>query len=107
MTRSMEDQLRDIEEQQKRLTERKRRIRRRMSDQARKARTKRLIETGAIYEKATGITAESEDDRARLSRALESRIRVDGTTVRIGALIARIYDQTKPPQQPEQLAMRF
>lgn len=100
MTKSMEEQLRAIEEQQKRLNEKKRRVKQRMSEKARKARTHRLIENAAIYEKATGITAENEEDRARLSKTLEQPVQLaDGTTVKLGALIARLYDQPEPPAQ--------
>lgn len=100
MTKSIEEQIAENEERIKRMQERNRKLKRRQSDKERKARTHRLIETAAIYEKATGIAAANEDDREKLSKTLERPIRLaDGTTVKLGALIAKLYSQPEPPAQ--------
>lgn len=108
MTKSIEEQIAENEERIKRMQERNRKLKRRQSDKARKARTHRLIETAAIYEKATGIVAENEDDRVLLSKMLQQQIRLaDGTTIKLGDLQARIYDQLKltPEQRVAQSSM--
>ena len=108
MTKSIEEQIAENEERIKRMQERNRKLKRRQSDKARKARTHRLIETAAIYEKATGIVAENEDDRVLLSKMLQQQIRLaDGTTVKLGDLQARVYDQLKltPEQRVAQSSM--
>ncbi|WP_436665920.1 hypothetical protein [Lactiplantibacillus plantarum] len=49
--KKMEDRIAKLDEQQKQLKAKKRVLRNRLSQQARKARTKRLIEKGALLEK--------------------------------------------------------
>ncbi|WGS70290.1 hypothetical protein [Lactiplantibacillus plantarum] len=61
--KKMEDRIAKLDAQQKQLKAKKRALRNRISQQNRKARTKRLIEKGAILEKFQGagtseITAE-------------------------------------------------
>ena len=55
----------------------------------RKARTHRLVEVGAIFEQATGLTFDTEDSRAILSEVLNQRLRYnDGSTSTRGEDIA-------------------
>ena len=104
MTISIEEQLKDIEEQQKRLNEKKRRVKQRMSEQVRKARTRRLIEVGAIMEKAHGSEYD-ERDRQTLSRAINGIISVydpkRGGNVDMRVIDVIHSDIPRTPAQPE------
>ncbi|MGJ3874788.1 hypothetical protein ACLOCO_15435 [Lactiplantibacillus plantarum] len=55
--KKMEDRIAKLDAQQKQLKAKKRALRNRISQQNRKARTKRLIEKGAILEKFQGAGA--------------------------------------------------
>ncbi|GBF03669.1 hypothetical protein LPPLD21_03240 [Lactiplantibacillus paraplantarum] len=55
--KKMEERIAKLDEQQKQLKAKKRALRNRLSQQARKARTKRLIEKGALLEKFIGPDA--------------------------------------------------
>lgn len=100
MPKSFAQQIEDDENKIKRIREHQRMVRAKQAKKERNARTKRLVETAAIYEKATGYVAESDEDRAKLSRTLERPIRLaDGTTVKLGTLIGRLCNQPEPPAQ--------
>ena len=58
-----------------------RKLEQRQAAAERKARTHRLVEVGAIFEQATGLTFDTEDSRAILSEVLNQRLRYnDGST---------------------------
>jgi uncharacterized protein YchJ len=66
-----------------------RKLEQRQAAAERKARTHRLVEVGAIFEQATGLTFDTEDSRAILSEVLNQRLRYnDGSTSTRGEDIA-------------------
>lgn len=75
MTKSIEEQIAENKERIKRMQERNRKLMQRQSEKERKARTRRLIEVGAIVEKAHGSEYD-ERDRQTLSQGLNGIISV-------------------------------
>ena len=73
-----------------------RRLKAQARDEERKARTKRLIETGAVVEKALGTQFTDTRDRERLERTLTvARRQSDGSTVTWAELIARDIERER------------
>lgn len=71
-----------------------RKLEQRQAAAERKARTHRLVEVGAIFEQATGLTFDTEDSRAILSEVLNQRLRYnDGSTSTRGEDIAAALRQ--------------
>lgn len=67
-------------------------------ERERKARTRRLIEVGAIAEQATGIEADSKEQRAALSDVLARALRLPGPDGRsIGQWVRDEYDHEIAP----------
>lgn len=58
-----QERLQEIEEQMEKMKARKQQVESRMKEKERKARTKRLIETGAIFEKYFNIKSEEEAEQ--------------------------------------------
>lgn len=66
-----------------------RKLEQRQAAAERKARAHRLVEVGAIFEQATGLTFDTEDSRAILSEVLNQRLRYNaGSTSTRGEDIA-------------------
>lgn len=65
-TRSIDERLADIEAKKNRLKQQEKKLKAELSKQARNARTKRLIEIGAIIEKALAIELDTPEKRETL-----------------------------------------
>lgn len=80
-TRSIEERLAEIEAKENRLKQQKKKLKAEQSKKARNARTKRLIEIGAIVEKALGIELDTPGKREKLLNLLiEEREARNGNT---------------------------
>jgi hypothetical protein len=64
--KSDEERLRELEEQMEKMKARKQQIQSRLSQKERKARTKRLIEVGAIFEKHFEIEGQEQAEKIAL-----------------------------------------
>lgn len=64
--RSVDERIAALEEKEKQLKAQKKKLKAQQSQAERKARTKRLIETGAVLEKALGISLDTEAKRQAL-----------------------------------------
>lgn len=71
-TRTDEDRLKELDEQMEKIKARKQQIANRMRDKERKARTKRLIEVGAIFEKH--FEFEGQEDAEKIALALSAYV---------------------------------
>lgn len=67
-----EERLRELDEKIKQIEEKKRQVKARLSQKERKARTKRLIEVGAIFERYFGI--EGPEDAEKVASALQKTV---------------------------------
>lgn len=102
MSKSIKEQIAENERRMNQLKERNRQLRRRQSENDRKARTKSLIEIGARVEQATHLKWEKREDWDRFTRIMQYRIRLsDGTEHTVGDII-RITDEhlTAPAPAP-------
>ena len=107
MAATTEERIEELRNRKKQLNEQIneqiRRLRAKESAKARKARTHRLIEVGAILEQATGDEYPTEERRAALSKALNETVSVydpeqgGNIDMTIGQLIA-----AKTPEPEEQ-----
>lgn len=70
MTRSTDEQIEDLQKQIEQKRARIRQLKARESARARKARTHRLIQVGAVVEQATGVEYDGEQALHALSDAL-------------------------------------
>lgn len=96
MTKSIEERIGELKKRQNQLKAQERKLKARVSERERKARTKRLIETGAVLEKKTGIQLADELDRQRFDRALELTVTLpDNTTPTISQLIRQAYQHVQ------------
>lgn len=110
MTKSIEERIGELKKRQDQLKAQERKLKARVSERERKARTKRLIETGAVLEKKTGIQLADELDRQRFDRALELTVTLpDNTTPTISQLIRQAYQhvqagtpETNTPKEPKE-----
>lgn len=67
-----QERLKEIEEQMERIKTKKQQVESRLKDKARKERTKRLIETGALFEKYFDI--ESKEDAEKIAVAFQKSV---------------------------------
>lgn len=70
MSRSTDEQIEELQKQIEQKRARIRQLKARENAKARRARTHRLIQVGAIVEQATGVAYDSEQARQALSDAL-------------------------------------
>jgi hypothetical protein len=117
MTKSIEERIGELKKRQDQLKAQERKLKARVSERERKARTKRLIETGAVLEKKTGIQLVDELDRQRFDRALELTVTLSNSaTLTIGDIIVQAYkrvpeervnslSQTSPQESSETNSM--
>ena len=81
--KTIDERLADIEAKENRLKQQKKKLKAEQSKQARNARAKRLIEIGAIVEKALGIELDTVEKREKFSTILmQGKI---GTTYTYGS----------------------
>lgn len=94
MTSSIEEQLESIRKREAQLKARRQRLLARQTHQERKARTRRLIEKGAILEKALESTDGSPEYRKALEAALNERKTFrDGTGYTPASLLQRSLER--------------
>ncbi|MFT9601094.1 hypothetical protein [Mesobacillus sp.] len=67
-----EERLQELEDKIKQIEEKKRLVKARLSQKERKARTKRLIEVGAVFEKYFGI--EGPEEAEKVARVLQKTV---------------------------------
>lgn len=67
-----QERLQEIEEQMEKIKARKQQVESRLKEKARKERTKRLIETGALFEKYFGI--ESTEDAEKIAITFQKSV---------------------------------
>ncbi len=65
-TKSLEQRIADLKKKQEQLKAQEKMLKTKQSQKARKERTKRLIEVGAVLEKACGMEFTTKEDRERL-----------------------------------------
>ena len=68
--KTIDERIADIEARENRLKQQKKKLKAEQSKQARNARTKRLIEVGAIIEKALGIELDTPEKKEKLLQIL-------------------------------------
>lgn len=79
--KSINERIAALEEKEKQLKAQKKKLKAQQSQAERKARTKRLIETGAVLEKALGISLDTEAKRqALLDILIQERPGRNGST---------------------------
>lgn len=72
-TKTIDERIAEIEAKENALKQKKKRLKAEQSRKVRNARTKRLIETGAVVEKAMGMEFDTEEKRKALMDFLESK----------------------------------
>ena len=98
-------QRKTLEQQIEAKREELRKLEQRARNEERKARTKRLIEVGAIVEGALGIEFIEKDDRERLARLLARTRRTgDGSAQTLGRGLASMYNdlEDKAPKDGDE-----
>lgn len=101
MSKSIQEQIAENDRRMNQLRERNRQLRRRQSENDRKARTKSLIEIGARVEQATHLKWATSEDWDRFTRIMQYRIRLsDGTEHTIGDIIRITDERLTAPAEP-------
>lgn len=101
MSKSIKEQIAENERRMNQLKERNRQLRRRQSENDRKARTKSLIEIGARVEQATHLKWATREDWDRFTRIMQYRIRLsDGTEHTVGDIIRITDERLTAPAEP-------
>ena len=105
MAKSAEEQIKELEERRAQLNARIQRIKAKENAKARKARTHRLIEVGALVESAVGVECD-EAVRETLALNLNSNVQIvepDGTrrSVRLAELLTRPREGRREPQRSD------
>ena len=86
--KSIEERIAALEERESQLKAQKKKLKAQQSQRERKARTKRLIETGAVVEKALGVDfTETEDRKALLEVLTETRTTQNGHSYTLSKMI--------------------
>ncbi|KYK52343.1 hypothetical protein AYO51_01300 [Lactiplantibacillus plantarum] len=94
--KKMEARIAKLDEQQKQLKDKKRVLRNRLSQQARKARTKRLIEKGAILEKFQGKGA----DKISADDSLTALVQLQNDFDSLKAFTSNVKYRKNKPDEP-------
>ena len=92
--RSIEERIDELQKKQAQLKAQEKALKAKRSQAERKARTKRLIEVGAILEKAMVTEFTSQEDRDRLLRLLTDTYESqDGFPFTYGEWLRELYDK--------------
>ena len=94
--KKMEDRIAQLDAQQKQLKAKKRALRNRLSQQNRKARTKRLIEKGAILEKFQGKGA----DKISADDSLTALVQLQNDFDSLKSFTSNVKYRKKNPDDP-------
>lgn len=105
MAKSAEEQIKELEERRAQLNARIQRIKAKENAKARKARTHRLIEVGALVESAVGVECD-EAVRETMTLNLNSNVQIvepDGTrrSVRLAELLTRPREGRQGRREPQ------
>ncbi len=93
-TKSIEERIDDLQKKQAQLKAQEKALKAKKSQAERKARTKRLIEVGAILEKAMEMEFETQEDKDKLLRLLtEEKSDQSGSTYTIGSWLTRMFEK--------------
>lgn len=95
MSKTLQEQIRELEEKQAQLEAKKKDLLSKQKVADRKARSHRLIEVGSILEKAVGIEFSSKEMRNALSEALNKKRLSNGKEITIGEWIAELFEKEK------------
>lgn len=99
-TRSITERIAEIEAKENELKQKKKKLKAELSKQARNARTKRLIEVGAIVEKALGIELDTPEKREKLlSILIQERPGRNNSTYSYGAFFRKQIEENIPAHQ--------
>lgn len=95
--RSITERIAEIETKENELKQKKKKLKAELSKQTRNARTKRLIEIGAIVEKALGIELDTPEKREKLlSLMIQERPGRNNTTYCYGTFFRKQIDESFP-----------
>jgi len=93
-SRSIDERIDDLQKKQAQLKAQEKALKAKKSQAERKARTKRLIEVGAILEKAMEMEFETQEDKDKLLRLLtEEKSDQSGATYTIGSWLAKMFER--------------
>lgn len=93
--KSIDERIADIEARENRLKQQKKKLKAEQSKQARNARTKRLIEVGAIVEKAIGIEFDTPEKKEQLMAILtQERQGRNGSTYSYGSFFRDLIEKS-------------
>lgn len=99
-TRSITERIEEIEAKENELKQKKKKLKAELSKQARNARTKRLIEIGAIIEKALEIELDTPEKREKLfSILIQERSGRNNSTYSYGEFFRNQINEHIPEKQ--------
>lgn len=100
--KSEEDKLKELEQKIEQMKAKKQQMASRLKEKERKARTKRLIEIGAIFEKSFGLTSKEEAEKYAIGlRGTAKKYKEQILAINVELEKSKIENQNQPEKVAE------